>query len=63
MTRPTRDAAFAKHHADREEQFHRILVATGLRPEGSKAEEFRQDRAPAEVAPVKAAGRLSEAAE
>lgn len=66
MSRPTRDDAIAKHHADREEEFHAILVRTGLRPQGSKVEEFRAKQ-PAPVAPpVDVAAvlrRQSEAAE
>lgn len=66
MSRPTRDDAIAKHHADREEEFHQIMVRNGLRPAGSKVEEFRP-KGPVEVAPpvdlAKVLRRQSEAAE
>jgi hypothetical protein len=49
MTRPTRDEAFAKVSADREQEFHAIMVRAGVRPEGSRAEDHRPKRGPVEV--------------
>jgi len=52
MSRPTRDDAIAKHHADREQEYHAIMVRNGLRPEGSKVEDYRPKPAHVEPAPV-----------
>lgn len=57
------DRAIRKHHEDRERDFHAIMVRNGLRPQGSKVEDYRENRAPVEVPAIKPAGRQSEAAE
>jgi hypothetical protein len=56
------DTAIRHEHEKREQQLHRILVSTGLRPEGSKVEDYRLNKPP-EVVVITPAGQRSEAAE
>ncbi len=39
---PKRDATVRLHQETKEQEFHAALVKKGLRPEGSKAEDFRK---------------------
>lgn len=57
------DTAIRNEYEKREREFHATLVRNGLRPQGSKLEDYRENRAPVEVPAVKPAGRQSEAAE
>lgn len=58
----TIDSVIRKHHEDREREFHAALVRAGVRPEGSRAEDYRpKHEQPSEQ--VKAVGLPSEAGE
>ncbi len=48
------DRHFARYHEDREREYHQILIQRGLRPAGSRMEDYRA-QASNDIAPAKPA--------
>jgi hypothetical protein len=56
------DTAIQNENERKEREFHAIMVRAGVRPEGSKVEDYRLNKPP-EVVVITPAGQRSEAAE